>query len=304
MSGSQTDHPERTFTFRAGRRARGRSLDEYLQSRYLSLSLEFIRKRIEAGDVLLNGEIPAGSDRVLLGDTILLKLPHPPGGPLVADHDPIVILHEDEELLVLDKPPGINFQPSHRHLGGSLVNRVVGYLSREPYVLHRLDWNTSGVVLFGKCKQIVAPIHQLFRERKMDKEYLALVTGIPPATRFTVEAPIDRDPEMKNRRRIVAGGKDSTTHFEVLRTFGSQASLILARPVTGRTHQIRLHLAHKGHPVLSDSLYGSPCSFLDRHALHAQAIQFEHPQTGNQMRFEAPPPDDFQYAIQTLEKLS
>lgn len=239
-----------------------------------------------------------------------------------------------------------------------MVNKLVAYLGRPPYVVHRLDLNTSGVLLFGKRPGVVPGITQQFRERTLSKEYLAIVTGVPATPQFAVDAAIDDHPEVDTARRIGAEGKPAVTEFTVIssnpdvqlqhhytagglfhergtrlcasssdKVQSSQtgcgavehtapcnhqdssahshdslqgASLVRCVPKTGRTHQIRLHLAHVGHPIIGDEVYGIKGPWIDRQALHAHALQLTHPDTAQQLRFVASMHDDFQNALQQL----
>jgi len=241
--------------------------------------------------------------------------------PLVVDHEPVTVLYEDPHLVAVAKPAYVKIHPSHRFLGGTLVNRLIGYLGTEPYVLHRLDMHTTGVVLFGKAKAVVAPMSAAFQNRTIDKEYLALVDGDaaavaagvadlrgapppggggagrprrkgggadqaaaaaaadaaatadaaaaaaaavaaapPDATHFSVDAPICRDPDVRIARRVDVGdpdGKPALTHFRVLAVNAARTvSLVHCTPVSGRTHQLRVHLRSVGLPIVGDDLYG------------------------------------------------
>ncbi|PRW45465.1 pseudouridine synthase [Chlorella sorokiniana] len=244
--------------------------------------------------------------------------------PLAADYHPVEVLWEDEDLIAVNKPAGVITAPKHRYTGGSMVNRIIGTLGFEPLTLHRLDMNTTGVLLFAKKRDIVDGVHAQFRKKTVRKEYRALAVGVPAQTDFTVDAPIDRDEEEQVARRIVEGGKPALTEFTVLAsepaaplaTQGSAApfsdaalaaavqggglSLVACRPLTGRTHQIRLHLAHAGHAILGDDLYGVTGPWIGRHALHAAALHISHPRTGEPLTVRAPLPPDFLEAMQQL----
>ena len=270
--------------------------------------------------------------------------------PMPADHDPIDVIHEDDTLLGLNKPPFTITAPKHRFEGGSMVNRVYGNTGKLPFVVHRLDMNTSGVLLFAKSSKSASAMHEQFRNKTPRKTYLALVLGVPTWDRSeytTIDAPIGQSPIEKVARTVVpaaaADGKEAATEFKVLASsqspvdFGpyktaicmepetkerfdrgeiTHAALVECRPLTGRTHQIRVHLAHAGFPIIGDDLYGVTGPCIDRHALHAASIRFKHPRdmeaaaaevevededrTGEPFVVSAPLPADFQSALKTL----
>lgn len=263
--------------------------------------------------------------------------------PMPADHDPIEIIHEDDLLLCLNKPKFVITAPKHRYEGGSMVNRVLGNTGKLPFVVHRLDMNTSGVLLFAKSSKAASLMHEQFRNKTTRKTYLALVLGVPDwdrGTYTTVEAPIGQSPIEKVARAVVtgadgvAGAKDAATEFRVLASsqsavdFGPEfqaakcmdpatkllfhrgeinhAALVECRPLTGRTHQIRVHLAHAGFPIIGDDLYGVTGPAIDRHALHAASIVFRHPAEevgdgGASFCVKAPLPDDMRVALSALD---
>ncbi|KAL4424411.1 hypothetical protein ABPG77_005654 [Micractinium sp. CCAP 211/92] len=245
--------------------------------------------------------------------------------PLAADTDhPVEVLYEDDDLIAVNKPPFVITAPKHRYIGGSMVNRIIGTMGFEPLTLHRLDMNTTGVVLFAKKKDIVDRVHAQFRRKTVRKQYLALAVGVPQQQHFTVDAPIDRDPEDVVARRVLPDGKPALTEFSVvesaagadLASQGSPASrsdaalaaalqagglsLVSCRPLTGRTHQIRVHLAHAGHAILGDDIYGVTGPWIGRHALHAAAITITHPRTGEPLTVRSPVPPDFLQAMAQL----
>eukprot|EP00210_Caulerpa_lentillifera_P009252 g8819.t1 len=241
--------------------------------------------------------------------------------PLVKDNDSIQVLYEDDQIIAVMKLPFMITAPKHRFEGGTLFNRVFGYLDREPYGLHRLDMNTSGVVLFAKDSKSAAQVNEQFKEKTVEKEYLAIGVGVSSETEFEVETLIDIDPDHDTARRVsTTDGKWSVTSFTVLdsnakidlmnertsngwnstRHLQKGASLLLCKPKTGRTHQIRLHAMHKGHSLIGDDLYGILGPWIDRQALHAFSIRFTQPMTGERIKVVAPPPTDFANALQKL----
>lgn len=242
--------------------------------------------------------------------------------PLAADTEHAVeVLYEDSDLLAVNKPPGVISAPKHRYTGGSMVNRVIGRLGFEPLTLHRLDQWTSGVLLFAKTRDTVAAVHAQFRARSVEKQYLALAVGVPEPREFSVDAPLERDERDKVARKVDPLGKPALTGFRVvvaaptadlsaghaavwarpsLRPGPGGASLVVCKPHTGRTHQIRVHLAHAGHPIVGDDLYGITGPWLGRQALHAAGLRIEHPRTGRSLDLRAPLPDDIADACRQL----
>eukprot|EP00897_Mesotaenium_endlicherianum_P010391 jgi/Mesen1/9380/ME000610S08688 len=177
--------------------------------------------------------------------------------PLVAEYGPLPILFEDDMLLVVDKPAGIKHEPPSRHVGGSLINRVMGYLGQEAYTVHRLDMYTSGVLCFAKKLEGAHSLSRQFQRGQVKKCYWALVVGVP-AGPFTVDAAIDRNPHHKFARMVASSGQQAVTLFSVLAAnHASGVALLEAQPQTGRTHQIRVHLLHAGFPIMGDEIYGS-----------------------------------------------
>jgi 23S rRNA pseudouridine1911/1915/1917 synthase len=269
------------------------------------ISRNRIQKWIEDGDVLINGQVPSRAAwRVQRGDDLRVRvrgLParHAPAAePLALD-----VLYEDDDLLAVNKPPGIVVHPTYRNTTGTLMN---GLLARArdwpagstPALVGRLDKLTSGIVLVTKRAAVHAALQRAMNARRIDKDYLAIVYGKPPV-RGTIDLALDRDPW--DRRRITVtdrGGQPSVTKYERLATTGSH-STVRCRLITGRTHQIRVHLAAKGWPIVGDQVYGSTVesgfSRIDkfpRQALHAWQLAFRQPTTGAPIRIEAPLPDD------------
>lgn len=246
--------------------------------------------------------------------------------PLVADTEPLDVIYEDDELLVVCKPDYLKMHPAHRFQGGTLLNRAIGHCNFAPHLTHRLDMHTTGVVVFTKTKDACKHISSQFRRGSVRKQYLAIVDGVPSDTHFTVDAPIQRDPTFKVARQIGDNSDDSkhaTTEFSVLDSNSSQMSLLRAKPITGRTHQIRLHAAHAGHPIIGDHLYNiSERSCYEDFAalqaaahdrkllryadgnprraglkLHAWKLELEHPNHGL-MQFCSPPKSHFAELLQ------
>ena len=279
---------------------------------------------VRAGKVAVNGQ-PGGkpAQRLLRGDRVAVELPPPPPGapPLLAEEMPIAVLHEDDHLLALDKPAGIVVHPTWGHRAGTLLNGLLWRAASEsgeavtpwrPRLLHRLDRGTSGVMLVAKTPLAQRVLARAWQRREVAKEYLAVVLGRPEARAGRVELAIARDPQDPKRRVAGPDGRPSATRWELLAESPAgtdPVALLRCRPETGRTHQIRVHLAAAAMPVAGDPLYGggapplSPrlageIAALGRHALHAAALSFLHPASGERMRLEAPLPRELRALLE------
>lgn len=282
-------------------------LDAFLSKNLTGFSRAFLKDMIKRGQVTLDGKVVDADEPILEGQKIEVELPETASAS--SDDFESWVLFEDKRLLVLNKPTGLLMHPlgdswlksPEAARAGRETNLAAELQVHRPAILkagtprcgivHRLDRPTSGVLLVAKDPETYAAITDMFKERYMDKTYRAIVRGVPPPT-SRVSAPIGREP---GQRQIVVTplGKPAETNFRVV-TKKKIACLIEAKPLTGRTHQIRAHLAHIGHPVMGDSEFdrkGVPAA--PRLMLHAYRIAFEHPFTGRPARFEAPPPADF-----------
>ena len=245
------------------------------------------------GRALVDGAPRRSSDRLAGGERISVVLSAPPDVTLEPESIPLRLAYEDADLLVVDKPPGLVVHPSAGHGSGTLVNALVGRARDRgeplgsisgvgrPGIVHRLDKETSGLIAVAKTDAAQSALMRQFGERTVEKEYLALVRGEVPASRGRVEAPIGRDPRDRQRMAVVAGGRDAVTEYEQLAAGGGYALLAL-HPLTGRTHQIRAHLAYLGLPIAGDLRYGGGegPGGLRRQFLHAARLGFERPSDG------------------------
>jgi 23S rRNA pseudouridine1911/1915/1917 synthase len=260
------------------------------------------QRLIDAGLVRVNG-MPRPKRHVLAGGE-LVRVDELPAAP-VADVAPAEfrIAYEDEHLLVIDKPPGVVVHPGHGHAGGTLVQALAGTVAggpdpQRPGIVHRLDRDTSGLLVLARSERVHAALQAALRERTITREYLALVEGRPPARRGTIDAPLGRDRRV--RTRISTDTDDphhAVTHFETERALPDD-TLLRVTLETGRTHQIRAHLLAIGHPVAGDPEYGHPGRHgLERQFLHAARLAFEHPETGASVEVRAPLPEDLVRAL-------
>ena len=277
-------------------------LDMVLVRHLPALSRSKIQSLVKAGRVLLNGHPVRSSEEIKAGDMLRVEEEPPklPSGARPEDI-PIEILHEDADLLVVNKPAGMVVHIGAGHEEGTLVNALLhhgGSLSsgseeHRPGIVHRLDKETSGCIVVAKNDRIHAALSVQFAERQVKKTYLAIIRGTPRHRKGTVDLAIGRHPVQRQKMtpRRPPSGRDAVTDYELLAT-RENWSLIACMPRTGRTHQIRVHLQHLGHPIVGDPLYGKRGDFA-RHLLHAWRLQFTHPSTGEILRCEAPLPKDF-----------
>ena len=249
------------------------------------------------GRALVDGARRRSSDRLIGGERVTVELTAPPDETLIAESIPFGVAYEDETMLIVDKPAGLVVHPSAGHGTGTLVNALLGRARDRgealgsiagvgrPGIVHRLDKETSGLIVVAKSDLAQASLMRQFGDRSIEKEYLALVRGEAPAPRGRVEAPIGRDPRDRQRMAVVAGGRESTTEYEVIATGGDYALLTL-RPLTGRTHQIRAHLSYLNLPIAGDLRYGGGegPGGLRRQFLHAARLGLERPIDGRRLR--------------------
>lgn len=283
-------------------------LDRYLASLGRWGSRTHVQKLIDAGQVLLDGQ-PARARYLLRpGQTIEIHW-RPTDDGLVVRPEPIPlsVVFEDEWLLVIDKPAGLVVHPTPTHSGGTLVHgllyrwrgRPPGLDPLRPGIVHRLDKDTSGLIVVAKDPHTLAALGRQFHQRRVSKEYMAAVWGVPRASTGTIDAPIARDPVHRKRMKVVRqGGRIARSSYRVL-AHRPPISWLAVFPETGRTHQIRVHLAHLGHPIVGDQVYGRarklpPGVTVERQALHAAALAFAHPVTGEPLSFHSPLPTDLQ----------
>ena len=303
----------------------GLRLDRVLAARVPALS----RSRLKA--LILDGQVQVAARTVRdpaahvnSGDKVTVTLPPPEEPEPKGEQIPLNIVYEDDALIVIDKPPGLVVHPAAGHAKGTLVNALIAHCGdslsgiggvKRPGIVHRLDKDTSGLMVVAKTDQAHRALSKQFEnkaEGPLERSYLAFVWGAPAKPKGTIDAPLERHPHARDRRAVREGGREAITHWQLLERFAGRdgkpiASLIACTLDTGRTHQIRVHLAHIGHPILGDETYStgfktkasllSPgaresLDALGRQALHAYRLSFEHPETGELMEFQAELPAD------------
>jgi len=293
----------------------GERLDRALAARSLGFSRSTLQRWIEEGRVRVDGEAATRKSRAVAGATVVIEPAPPPPSDAAPEDIPLTILYEDDDLLVIDKPPGLVVHPGAGHPSGTLVNAIVHHAGLEgvgegtrPGIVHRLDKDTSGVMVVAKTPRAHEALVAMFQRHALDRRYLAIVVGAPPdrATHDTLHGrhPVHRKRFTSRTER----GRRAVTHVEVRERLRG-AALVSCRLETGRTHQIRVHLADAGTPVLGDPLYGGRPAVrevrevgdaLGRQALHAAVLAFAHPITGAPLAFETAPPADFLAALEAL----
>jgi 23S rRNA pseudouridine1911/1915/1917 synthase len=281
-------------------------------SRLLGLSRTVTAELIDAGRVSLDGRQTQRSARVHGGALLEVTLPEPAVPAAPAPVDGLVVLHDDADVVVVDKPVGVAAHPSPGWTGPTVVQGLaaMGYriatsgAAERQGVVHRLDAGTTGVMVVAKSERAYSQLKRAFKSRTVDKRYSALVQGHPDPTSGTIEAPIDRHPTSDYKFAVVAGGRPSVTHYETDEAFRA-ATLLDIRLETGRTHQIRVHLAALRHPCVGDLTYGADPVLakrlgLTRQWLHARELAFDHPATGERLTVVSPFPPDLQHALDLL----
>ncbi len=288
--------PERSsFTVEVPDDAAGLRLDRFLAGLPEVGSRAAAERLLRGGAVLVDGERPAKSTRLAGGESLELDLPQQPG--LEPQEVGLRVAYEDEYLLVVDKPAGVVVHPSAGHSTGTLVHGVLahgaaGGEEERPGIVHRLDRDTSGLLVVARSEAAHERLKELVRRRQLEREYLALVRGRPRSRAGRIEAPIGRDRKDPTRQSLDSDRpREAVTHFELEELLG-QYALLRVRLETGRTHQIRVHLAAIGLPVVGDSVYGVPDPALGRQFLHATRLAFEHPFTRNRVDVGSPLPAD------------
>lgn len=289
----------------------GWRVDKYVAEYVPSLSRSRIQQLIEEGLLTINGEAVKVSQRVKRGDEVVLHLPPDGEESLVPQPMPLIVVYEDADLLVVDKPAGLVVHPAPGHRQGTLVNALLARYpdlpvdeTSRPGIVHRLDKDTSGLIIVAKHEQARGELQRQFKAGAVDKVYLALVEGIVEPEQGIIEAPLGRDPRDRKRMAVVPGrGRAAVTEYGVLEQVGDR-TLLEVRPRTGRTHQVRVHLAFIGHPVVGDRVYGHRKQPLrtERQFLHAHGLRFRLPSSGEPIELVSELPEDLSAVLDALRR--
>ncbi len=292
----------------------GGRLDRHLVAVLPDLSRTAIQRLITEGQVTVNGLPARPAYKVRTGDEICVRIPTPRPTTLEAEAIPLDVLYEDEDIIVVNKPPGIIVHPGAGHPSGTLVNALLAHCpdlrgvggELRPGIVHRLDRETSGVLVVAKCDRALRVLQRQFKARTVRKRYVALVVGHVPQVDGLIDAPIARHPVHRKKMAVSVHGKPARTRWHILDVLqdedGHAYTLVEVILLTGRTHQIRVHFAWLGYPVVGDRVYGFRHATLTapRHFLHARDLTLRHPTTGEVMTFSAPLPDDLRAVLARL----
>ncbi|MFC1676844.1 RluA family pseudouridine synthase [Planctomycetota bacterium] len=313
------------MTLQVGSSIKHRRIDKYLHGRFSNFSRVVLQNIIKAGTVKVNGKVVKASFKLSPGDKIDLTLPELPDREITPEDIPLNIIYEDDDIIILNKQSNIIVHPARGNLHGTLVNGLAFYCQNlssglgelRPGIVHRLDRNTTGCMVVTKNDIAQWKIAKQFELRQTKKTYLAIVHGQPELDADRIKAPLGVHPRIREKYAVrPEKGKEAVTFYEVLERFRG-FSLLKLTPHTGRTHQLRVHLAHIKHPVVADDMYGGKLVYpwqlqngepaveepvIGRTALHAYSLEFKHPGTEKQVKFEAPIPEDMQHLLDMLRK--
>lgn len=287
----------------------GVRLDKYVAEEYTELSRSYIQRLIVNGHVTVNNCVAKGSLKLNVGDRVVLVIPPPiPSTPL-PEEIPLVIVYEDNDLLVIDKPAGLTVHPAPGHPKHTLVNAVLAHCpdieingSVRPGIVHRLDKNTSGLIIVAKNDAAHRDLSDQIKNRSVIKRYLVLVEGCLSPDRGIIEAPIDRDPSHRKRMAVVSEGREAFTQYQVIKHMDNY-TLLEVTIKTGRTHQIRVHLSAIGFPVVGDEVYGRMSPSLNRQFVHACYLGFKLPSSGEYIELRSDLPVDLEEALERISLL-
>jgi 23S rRNA pseudouridine1911/1915/1917 synthase len=286
-------------------------LDKFMTKAHEGLSRTTIQTMIKSEDLTVNGKASKANYVVRIGDVLqvwdypIIEM------DLMPEDIPLTIVYEDDDVLVVDKPTGMVVHPAPGHYTGTLVNALLYHIKQlsaggdpiRPGIVHRIDKDTSGLLMVAKNDAAHQALQKELKDKKTERVYLALVDGLISHPSGRIDAPIGRDEGDRKKMAVTEKGKPAVTHFEVLKRYVGM-TLIKCRLETGRTHQIRVHMAEIGHPVVGDPLYGKKKKAADTgQYLHAHTLSFTHPASGQTLSFTSPLPDYFQHYLDSLQEL-
>lgn len=286
----------------------GARLDRFLAARCPGVSRTQLQKLIDQQRVKVEGKPARAARKLAAGETVTVRFLQRDASVPQAEELALKVVYEDDHLLVIDKPAGLVVHPAPGHSRHTLVNALLAHCpelarSSSPYrpgIVHRLDKDTSGLMVVAKSSRVQELLIDQFKGRRVKKTYLALVDGIVTEKQGVIEGPIGRDPDDRKLMAVVEGGREARTRFKVVRYAGNH-TLLEAMPETGRTHQIRVHLAAIGYPVSGDRIYGRKSPHLRRQFLHSAGLAFTHPVTGKEMEFSSPLPEELEQVLHLFE---
>lgn len=290
----------------------GERVDKYISDNIAEVTRSAVQGLMEKGNILVNGRTVSKSCKLKGGEELTVTLPEPQPMDAISEDIPLDIVYEDGDLLVVNKPKGMVVHPAHGNYTGTLVNALLhhcgGSLSGingviRPGIVHRIDKNTSGLLIVAKNDTAHLHLAAQIKEHSFTREYEAVASGYFKEISGTVDAPIGRHKTERKKMCVTQeNSRNAVTHYEVLRQFGGYA-YVKCRLETGRTHQIRVHLAYIGHPILGDDVYGKPYKGIEGQCLHARKIGFIHPKTGEYLEFTSELPDYFASILNRLERM-
>lgn len=286
-------------------------LDVYIAEKYSMLSRTMIQKLIENGDIQVNGLNKKISYKVVIGDKISIHIPEVKEVNLKPQEIPIEVVYEDDDIIVVNKPKGLVVHPANGNPDGTLVNAIMAMCKESlsgiggklrPGIVHRLDKDTSGLLIIAKNDKAHINMSNQIKNREVKKIYIALVRGVIPEDEATIDMPIGRSTKDRKKMAVQKNGKQAITHFKVIKRY-PKYTLLEIKIDTGRTHQIRVHMAEIGHPIIGDMVYsnGKNEFGIEGQMLHARYLEFKHPITGKELKLEAPIPKYFEEVLDKLK---
>ncbi len=286
----------------------GERLDSFLTRRCPDLSRNQVHRLIAEELVTVSNRQVKPSLRLARGDQVIARIQPPQPLQLAPETIPLTIIYQDDDIIVIDKPAGLVVHPAPGHPSGTLVNAILALCpdltgiggTLRPGIVHRLDKDTSGLLVVAKNDRAHRSLVRQLKEREVHKTYLALVRGAPQPVEGVIDSPIGRNPRNRKKMAVLANGRDAASRYRTLQLWDDY-TLLAVEPITGRTHQIRVHLAAIGHPVVGDITYGGRSALINRQFLHAHRIAFQLPTSERSIEFESPLPPDLRDVLAKLE---